>query len=72
MAVWFRATWLSTLTKQNTVYDIHMKGKKILNPPTIYYNGNEPNQTHSNAHIYIFSNVIMITILSLNVHLINY
>jgi hypothetical protein len=26
-----------------------MKGKKITNPPVIYYNGNEPNQIHSDA-----------------------
>ena len=27
----------------------HMKGKKIQNPPTIYYNGNEPNHVQSDA-----------------------
>jgi hypothetical protein len=31
----------------------HMKGKKIQNPPNIYYNGNEPNQTHSDELVTI-------------------
>jgi hypothetical protein len=51
MAVWFRANRLAVNINKTKYMIFHMKGKKIPNPPTIYYNGNEPNQTHSDALI---------------------
>jgi hypothetical protein len=53
MAVWFRANRLAVNINKTKYMIFHMKGKKILNPPVIYYNGNEPNQTHSDARISI-------------------
>jgi hypothetical protein len=47
MAVWFRANRLAVNINKTKYMIFHMKGKKILNPPNIYYNGNEPNQAHS-------------------------
>jgi hypothetical protein len=53
MAVWFRANRLAVIINKTKYMIFHMKGKKIPNPPTIYYNGNEPNQTHSEALVSI-------------------
>ncbi len=53
MAVWFCANRLAVNINKTKYMIFHMKGKKILNPPVIYYNGNEPNQTHSDARISI-------------------
>ncbi len=49
MAIWFRANRLAVNINKTKYMIFHMKGKKITNPPVIYYNGNEPNQIHSDA-----------------------
>ncbi len=53
MAVCFHANRLAVNINKTKYMIFHMKGRQIFYPPTIYYNGNKPNQTHSNALISI-------------------
>jgi len=58
MAIWFRANRLAVNINKTKYMIFHMKGKKILNPPVIYYN--EMSQIKSIVmHLYRSWNVIM-------------
>jgi len=53
MAIWFRSNRLAVNINKTKYMIFHMKGKKIQNLPTIYYNGNEPNQPHNDSLVSI-------------------
>jgi hypothetical protein len=51
IAVWFRANKLAVNISKTKYIIFRMKGKKIENPPAIFYNSNEPNLPLDNSLI---------------------